>query len=99
MASDCGRVREDSDAEDDDHTGRKLATDTELITEKDDERGNKNIGDERDDENLVVEDAVKDRANATEHRIERSDHGNGQIGLKPDRHSRMQNHAEDDPYG
>ena len=46
------------------------------------------VGDERHDEDLVVEDAVEQRAQAAEHRVERGDDGDRQVGLQPQRHGR-----------
>ena len=57
----CGDVGEDPDAEHDDDAGRQLAADAELVAEVDDRGGDHDVGDERDDEHLVVEDARRGR--------------------------------------
>ena len=61
----------------------ELAADTELVTEEDDERRHDHVGEERHDEDLVVEDAVEDGPDAAEDRVEGGDDGDGEVGLQP----------------
>src|SRR5215210_3729491 len=59
MAANCCDVGEDADAEDDDDAGRQLTTHAELVSEVDDQPGDEHVGDERDDEDPIVEYAVE----------------------------------------
>ena len=65
--------------------GRQLAADPELVAEVDDRGGDDDVADEGDDEDLVVEDAVEEGAQAAEDRVERGDHGDRQVGLQAQR--------------
>jgi len=82
MATDGRDVGEDPDAEHDDDPRRQLTSHAKLVTEVDDECGDQDVGDEGDDEHLVVEDAVEERSPASEDGIERRHDGDRQIGLE-----------------
>ena len=57
-------------------------------------RRDDDVRQERDDEDLVVEDAVEDRAHRAEHGVQSGDDGDGQVGLQPHRHGRVQEQAD-----
>ena len=82
---DRGDVGEDPDPEDDDDAGRELAADAELVAEEDDAGRDHHVADERDDEDLVVEDAVEVGAQAAEDGVEGGDDGDRQVGLEAER--------------
>src|SRR5690625_7869946 len=85
MPPDARDVGEDPYSQHDDDGRRELTTDTELVAEEHDERSDQHIGDEGDDEDLVVEDPLHRRSYPTEDRVQGSDDGDGQIRLQPDR--------------
>ena len=85
MSADRGDIAEDADTEHDHDTGRQLGADAELVTEEDDEGGDDHIGEEGDDEDLVVEDPVEDRPDPAEDRVQGGDDGDRQVGLRPQR--------------
>ena len=62
-------------AEDDDDARRQLRADPELVAEEHDERSDDDVRQERDHEDLVVEDPVEKRAQAAEDGVERCDDG------------------------
>lgn len=99
MPSDRRRIGENTDAEYDDDAGGKLAADTELITEEDDQRGDEHVGDEGDDEDFVVEDTVEDRAQCAEYCVEGGNNGDRQVRLQPHGNCRMDHDAEYDSDG
>lgn len=99
MPPDCSSVGEDANTENDDDTGRQLASDSQLVTEENDEGSNQHVRDERYDKHLVVEDAVQDRADAAEYGIKCGHDRDGQIGLQPDGHGRVKDHAEHNADG
>ena len=68
--------------EDDDDAGRELGPHAELVTQEDDEGRDHDVGQERHDEDLVVEDPVQHGPHRTEHRVERGDDGDRQVGLQ-----------------
>ena len=82
--------------EHDDDAGGQLRSDAELVAEVDDQRGDQDVGDERHHEDPVVEDAVEQRAQAAEDRVERGDDGDRQVGLQPGRHRRLEEQPGDD---
>ena len=94
VPADRGDVGEDPDAEDDDDAGGQLGADAELVAEEDDERRDHDVADERDHEDLVVEDAVEEGAQRAEDRVERGDDGDRQVGLQPERHVRLRGQPE-----
>ena len=49
-------------------------------------RGDQHVADERDDEDLVVEDAVEEGAEGAEDGVERRDDRDRQVGLQRERH-------------
>jgi hypothetical protein len=59
----------------------------------------KNIGEERDDEDLVVEDAVEHGAHSPEHRIEGGDDRDRQVGQEPDGDVGLHEHPDQDADG
>src|SRR6266498_3677702 len=96
MSPDSRRITEDTDAEDHDHAGGQLRTDTELVAQEDDQPSHQDVRDERDDEHLRVENAVQSGPDAPEHRVQGGHHGDRQVGLQPQRYGRLQHQAEDD---
>src|SRR4051794_7050392 len=96
-------VGEDPDAEDHDDARGQLAAHAELVTEVDDQRGDQDVGDEGDDEHLVVEDAVQEGAESPEDGIEGGHDRDRQVGVEPYRDSRLQQqpheHAEQQADG
>jgi hypothetical protein len=95
-ADGCG-VGEDPDAEDDHHAGGELGAHPELVAEVDDHGRDQHVADERDHEDLVVEDPVEEGAERAEHRIERSHDRDRQVGLERQGHVRGERQAEGDP--
>src|SRR5689334_13774530 len=93
---DRGDVGEDADTEDDDDTGRQLRADSELVPEEDDERRHDDVGEEGDDEDLVVEDAVEHRPDSAEDRVEGGDDRDRQVGLEPEGHVRVDEEPDAD---
>jgi hypothetical protein len=83
VAPDGGDVGEDADAQHDDHAGGQLRADAELVAEVDDQRGDEHVGEERDREDLVVEDPVEERAQRAEDGVQRRHHRDRQVGLHP----------------
>src|SRR5690349_15058121 len=71
VAADGRDVGEDADAQHHDDAGGELAADPELVAEVDDRRGDDDVAEERDDEDLVVEDAVEVGPQAAEDRVHR----------------------------
>src|SRR5262245_53688968 len=94
VAADGRDVAEDADTEHDHHAGGELPAHPELVAQVHDERGDEHVGDERDDELLVVEDAVEFRAYSAEDRVQRGDHGDGQVRLEGHRYGRLEYEPE-----
>src|SRR6478735_6875419 len=93
---DLRHVGEDADAEDDDHAGRQLASDAELVAEVDDRRRDHDVADERDDEDLVVEDALEIGAERPEDGVEGRHDRDREVGVEAGRHVRGEDQPEDD---
>src|ERR1700738_4701468 len=91
-------VPEDPDAQHDDDCGRQLRAYAELIPEVHDQGGDQDIEHKRYDEDLGVEDPVKVRAQAAEHRVERRHHGDRQVRLHHFRHAGMKHQPQYDAH-
>ena len=96
VPADGGDVGEDPHAEDDDHTGRELGADPELVAEEDDEGRDETL--ERNETTKTLSSKMPSRMARTraEDGVERGDDGDGQVGLQPHRHGRLQEQADDD---
>ena len=77
--------------------GGQLGADADLVAHVDDRGGDQHVGDERDDEDPVGEDALQVGPEGAEQRVHRGDDGDRQIGLQHLRERRLQQQAEDDP--
>src|SRR6478735_1790809 len=97
VSADRRHVGEDADPEHDDDAGGELAADAELVAEVDDRRGDDDVAEEGDDEDLVVEDPVEVGAQAAEDGVERGDDGDRQVGLETERDVGLEHDAEHDP--
>src|SRR5262245_35516534 len=97
VPADSRHVAEDAYAQDHHDAGGQLPADAELVAEPHDQAGDEDVGDERDDELLVVEDSVELRAYAAEDRVQRGDHRDGQVRLQRGRDGGVQDDPEDDP--
>ena len=75
---------------------RQLGADAELVAEVDDRRGDDDVADEGDDEDLVVEDAVEVGAQATEDGVEGGHHRDRQVVLEAERHVGGEDQPGDD---
>src|SRR4029078_11461443 len=93
---DRGDVGEEPDAEDDDHPGRELSADAELVAEVDDGGRDHDVGEEGDDEDLVVEDPFQGGAEGAAHGVEGGDDGDREVGVESRRDVRREDQAEDD---
>src|SRR4051794_32627890 len=98
VPTDRGHVGEDPDPEDDDHAGRELTADAQLVAEEDDARGDHHVADEGDDEDLVVEDPVEVGAQPAEHGVERRDHRDREVRVERLGYGRAQHQPEDDAH-
>src|SRR4051812_9481229 len=83
---DLSDVGEDPDPEHDDHSRGKLAADTQLVAEVDDRRRDHDVGEERDDEDLVVEDALEIGTQRAEHGVQGCHDGDRQVRGESGRH-------------
>ena len=75
------------------------APDPQLVAEEHDQRGHDDVGQERHDEDLVVEDPVEHGAQAAEDGVERGHDGDRQVGLDHRRHlgpDQQSDHDSDD---
>ena len=77
---------------------RELRADSELITEEDDEGRHDDVGQERDDEDLVVEDPVENSANGAEDCVQGRDDSDREVRLKPHRYGWVEQQADRQPY-
>src|SRR6266536_6149687 len=92
--ADTRHIAEDPYPEHDHDAGGQLGTHAELVAEEHDQPGDQDVGDERHDELLVVEDAVQLRPDPAEHRVQRGDHGDRQVRLEGERYRRFEEGTE-----
>src|SRR5215208_6143688 len=93
---DLSDVGEDPDAEHHDDSRGELAADTQLVAQVDDGGRDHDVGEERDDEDLVVEDPLEVGTQRAENGVQGCHDGDRQVRVQPGRYVGREDEPEDD---